>query len=208
MARFFSYLHLQTAKIPTSSLPEEDNRPRGKPFFYHQSQQQLVNRPQKDFIMSRCDTNSNIGHGEEGRCPNKSYTTTGFQSPSPGGTSTTTTCVKRYKPGSYSKFLSIDVTSPLGQYILSKQRGGENQQATPPSSSVNSATTNLLPPTLCQKDVRRGPRSRMINNFPVTYPNNRSGSKKHHQHHQQHTYSFSPYDRWRRYIALETGRTN
>ena len=40
-------------------------------------------------------------------------------SPSWSATGTTTTTVVRPKPSSYTKFLSIDFTSPLGQYILS-----------------------------------------------------------------------------------------
>jgi len=111
-------------------------------------------------------------------------------SPSWSATGTTATTVVRPKPSSYTKFLSIDFTSPLGQYILSL-------------GSVGGSAGSINIESLCASD-RRGMRSAGIEGFPITYrgPKDRADRKRDH-----HQYCFTKNELRIRQFTLNKGLT-
>ena len=94
--------------------------------------------------------------------------------------------IKRPKPGSYSKFLSIDLSSPLGKYILKNKKQSKD--------AIDVAN-------LCESARREARSSLRVNDFAVTCPKRHRRQNRHF-----HTYTFTPYQRWKRKIALETGK--
>jgi hypothetical protein len=93
--------------------------------------------------------------------------------------------IKRPRANTLAKFLSIDLTSPLGQYIFRNKR-------------LESGDIDLV--GLCAKTKRESKSSLTENGFPVTYPRWKINSQI------SHIYSFSPSQKWQRLVTIETGK--
>ena len=100
----------------------------------------------------------------------------------------TQSSIVRPKASSYSKFLSIDCCSPLGQYILNIGDKGP--------------TLPVKLEALCSSD-RRGMRSTGANGYPVTYrgPKDRSDLKRYH-----HVYPLSRIQKRIKVFTLKHGK--
>lgn len=105
-----------------------------------------------------------------------------------------TKVVKRPKPGSLAKFLSIDVTSPLGRSIFLRNS----------PKAVNGQAGEIDFKVLCQASARRETSARQLikaaneGDFMVTT------TKAHRHLKHSHQYCFN---RWQRNIRLNTIRT-
>ena len=111
-----------------------------------------------------------------------------------GTVSTTPNYIKRPRPGALDKFLTIDLTSPLGQYIFKSSRRTHPRQ--------RARTTPINFELLCSAATKRDVTKKIQLGFPVSWKSPRGYLKR-----VQHQYSFTSRDKWRKRVALETGLT-
>jgi len=163
------------------------------PVLYHPGVTSSINNRYFDYLglMKAPPPKDDDDNDDDGNNTTQDSSDQPQQQPSSSSSSSSSGSIVRPKPSSYTKFLSIDFASPLGQYIL-KLDDGEGV----------SIPVNI--DAICSGSDRRGMRSAGANGFPVTYrgPKNRTDLKQ-----AQHVYCFTDDDRQERKLTLQRGLT-